>query len=158
MISGEPIPVDKKKGDKVLAGTINQRGSFIIKASQVGSETVLARIIRMVQEAQGSKAPVQRIVDRVTGIFVPVVLGIAVLTFVLWMVIGGTEYFSYTFMKRLTPDGFMPYSVLANSAMVLYPSCLYAPDLSMRVSCHPIRTKLFTIPPSSCLISFLLWI
>lgn len=77
MISGEPIPVDKKKGDKVLAGTINQRGSFIIKASQVGSETVLARIIRMVQEAQGSKAPVQRIVDRVTGIFVPVVLGIA---------------------------------------------------------------------------------
>lgn len=81
MISGEPIPVEKKQGDKVLAGTINQRGSFIIKASQVGSETVLARIIRMVQEAQGSKAPVQRIVDRVTGIFVPVVLGIAILTF-----------------------------------------------------------------------------
>ena len=102
MISGEPIPVDKKKGDKVLAGTINQRGSFIIKASQVGSETVLARIIRMVQEAQGSKAPVQRIVDRVTGIFVPVVLGIAVLTFVLWMVIGGTEYFSYAMLSAVS--------------------------------------------------------
>lgn len=102
MISGEPIPVDKKKGDKVLAGTINQRGSFIIKASQVGSETVLARIIRMVQEAQGSKAPVQRIVDRVTGIFVPVVLGIAVLTFVLWMVIGGTEYFSYAMLSDVS--------------------------------------------------------
>lgn len=102
MISGEPIPVDKKKGDKVLAGTINQRGSFIIKASQVGSETVLARIIRMVQEAQGSKTPVQRIVDRVTGIFVPVVLGIAVLTFVLWMVIGGTEYFSYAMLSAVS--------------------------------------------------------
>ncbi|WP_455585237.1 heavy metal translocating P-type ATPase [Bacteroides sp.] len=102
MISGEPIPVDKKKGDKVLAGTINQRGSFIIKASQVGSETVLARIIRMVQEAQGSKAPVQRIVDRVTGIFVPVVLGIAVLTFVLWMVIGGTEDFSYAMLSAVS--------------------------------------------------------
>ena len=60
MISGEPIPVEKKKGDKVLAGTINQRGSFIISATQVGSETVLARIIHMVQEAQGSKAPVDR--------------------------------------------------------------------------------------------------
>lgn len=68
MISGEPVPVEKKKGDKVLAGTINQRGSFIIRAAQVGSETVLARIIAMVQEAQGSKAPVQRIVDRITGI------------------------------------------------------------------------------------------
>ena len=86
----------------MLAGTINQRGSFIIKASQVGSETVLARIIRMVQEAQGSKAPVQRIVDRVTGIFVPVVLGIAVLTFVLWMVIGGTEYFSYAMLSAVS--------------------------------------------------------
>ena len=102
MISGEPIPVEKKQGDKVLAGTINQRGSFIIKASQVGSETVLARIIRMVQEAQGSKAPVQRIVDRVTGIFVPVVLGIAILTFVLWLVIGGTEYFSYAMLSAVS--------------------------------------------------------
>ena len=81
MISGEPIPVEKKIGDKVLAGTINQRGSFIISATQVGSETVLAHIIHTVQEAQGSKAPVQRIVDRITGIFVPVVLGIAILTF-----------------------------------------------------------------------------
>lgn len=102
MISGEPIPVEKKQGDKVLAGTINQRGSFIIKASQVGSETVLARIIRMVQEAQGSKAPVQRIVDRITGIFVPVVLGIAILTFVLWLVIGGTEYFSYAMLSAVS--------------------------------------------------------
>lgn len=102
MISGEPIPAEKKKGDKVLAGTINQRGSFVIRASQVGRETVLARIIHMVQEAQGSKAPVQRIVDRITGIFVPVVLGIAVLTFVLWMVIGGSEYISYGVLSAVS--------------------------------------------------------
>ena len=102
MISGEPIPVEKKKGDKVLAGTINQRGSFIISATQVGSETVLARIINMVQEAQGSKAPVQRIVDRITGIFVPVVLGIAILTFILWVVIGGSEYMSYGIMSAVS--------------------------------------------------------
>ena len=102
MISGEPVPVEKKKGDKVLAGTINQRGSFIIRAAQVGSETVLARIISMVQEAQGSKAPVQRIVDRITGIFVPVVLGIAILTFVLWVTIGGSEYISYGILSAVS--------------------------------------------------------
>lgn len=102
MISGEPIPVEKKKGDKALAGTINQRGSFMIRATQVGSDTVLARIIRMVQEAQGSKAPVQRIVDRITGIFVPVVLGIAILTLVLWMVIGGSEYMSYGILSAVS--------------------------------------------------------
>lgn len=102
MISGEPIPVEKKKDDKVLAGTINQRGSFMIRASQVGAETVLARIIRMVQEAQGSKAPVQRIVDRVTNVFVPVVLGIAVITFVLWMVIGGPDYFSHAMLSAVS--------------------------------------------------------
>ena len=102
MISGEPIPVEKKKGDKVLAGTINQRGSFIISATQVGSETVLARIIHMVQEAQGSKAPVQRIVDRITGIFVPVVLGIAILTFILWVAIGGSEYISYGILSAVS--------------------------------------------------------
>lgn len=102
MISGEPIPAEKKKGDKVLAGTINQRGSFVIRAAQVGRETVLARIIHMVQEAQGSKAPVQRIVDRITGIFVPVVLGIAVLTFVLWIVIGGSEYISYGILSAVS--------------------------------------------------------
>ena len=102
MISGEPVPVEKKKGDKVLAGTINQRGSFIIRAAQVGTETVLARIIRMVQEAQGSKAPVQRIVDRITGIFVPVVLVIAILTFILWIVIGGNEYISYGILSAVS--------------------------------------------------------
>lgn len=102
MISGEPIPVEKKVGDRVLAGTINQKGSFVIKASGVGSQTVLARIIRMVQEAQGSKAPVQRIVDKVTGVFVPVVLGIAVLTFILWMVFGGTAYISHAVLSAVS--------------------------------------------------------
>lgn len=102
MISGEPIPVEKKAGDRVLAGTINQKGSFVIKASGVGSQTVLARIIRMVQEAQGSKAPVQRIVDKVTGVFVPVVLGIAVLTFILWMVFGGTAYISHAVLSAVS--------------------------------------------------------
>lgn len=102
MISGEPIPVEKKKGDKVMAGTINQRGSFIITATQVGSETVLARIIHMVQEAQGSKAPVQRIVDRITGVFVPVVLGIAVLTFIFWVAVGGSEYMSYGILSAVS--------------------------------------------------------
>lgn len=102
MISGEPIPVEKKKGDRVLAGTINQKGSFIIKASSVGGETVLARIIRMVQEAQGSKAPVQRIVDKVTSVFVPAVLIIAALTFVLWIVFGGTAYISHAVLSAVS--------------------------------------------------------
>ncbi|KAA6339294.1 Copper-transporting ATPase PacS [termite gut metagenome] len=102
MISGEPLPVSKKKGDRVLAGTINQKGSFVIDAMQVGSETTLARIIRMVQEAQGSKAPVQRIVDKVTNVFVPIILGIAVLTFIVWITVGGTEYFSHAMLSAVS--------------------------------------------------------
>src|SRR5688572_17978450 len=74
MISGEPLPVEKKSDDKVFAGTLNQKGSFQIEARKVGGDTILAQIIRMVQEAQGSKAPVQRLVDRIAGIFVPVVI------------------------------------------------------------------------------------
>src|SRR5690606_38306232 len=72
MISGEPIPVSKSSGQKVFAGTINQKGSFRFSAEKVGSETLLAQIIRMVQQAQGSKAPVQRLVDKIASIFVPV--------------------------------------------------------------------------------------
>ncbi|KAA6335413.1 Copper-transporting ATPase PacS [termite gut metagenome] len=102
MISGEPLPILKKKGDRVLAGTINQKGSFVINAMQVGSETTLARIIRMVQEAQGSKAPVQRIVDKVTNVFVPVILGIAVLTFIVWITIGGMGYFSHGMLSAVS--------------------------------------------------------
>lgn len=102
MITGEPIPAEKKAGDEVLAGTINQKGSFVMVAKKVGETTVLAQIIRMVQEAQGSKAPVQRIVDKVTGVFVPVVLGISILTFVLWMLIGGMDYFSYAMLSAVS--------------------------------------------------------
>ena len=100
--SGEPIPVEKKIGSHVLAGTINQKGSFIIRAEKVGGETVLARIIRMVQEAQGSKAPVQRIVDKVTGIFVPVVLGLSVLTFFIWMFFGGVDMLSHAMLSAVS--------------------------------------------------------
>ncbi len=91
MISGEPIPVLKEKAAKVFAGTINQKGSFQFKAEKVGSDTLLAHIIKMVQEAQGSKAPVQKLVDKIAGIFVPVVIGIAIFSFVAWLILGGDK-------------------------------------------------------------------
>ncbi|KQN36298.1 copper transporter [Pedobacter sp. Leaf41] len=89
MLSGEPVPVLKTENEKVFAGTINQKGSFQFKAVKVGKETMLAQIIKMVQDAQGSKAPVQKLVDKIAGIFVPVVIGIAILAFVLWIILGG---------------------------------------------------------------------
>ncbi|GAB3414359.1 heavy metal translocating P-type ATPase [Niabella aquatica] len=89
MLSGEPVPVLKKENDQVFAGTINQKGSFRFKALKVGKETMLAQIIKMVQDAQGSKAPVQKLVDKIAGIFVPIVIAIAILTFVLWLLLGG---------------------------------------------------------------------
>ena len=89
MISGEPEPVAKLKGSRVLAGTVVREGTFRFKAEAVGSKTMLAGIIKMVQEAQGSKAPVQRVVDRIALYFVPAVLAISVLTFALWLAIGG---------------------------------------------------------------------
>lgn len=102
MLSGEPLPVEKTEGDRVLAGTINQKGAFSMEAVSVGNATVLAQIVRMVQEAQGSKAPVQRIVDRIASIFVPVVIGLAVITIVCWMVIGGEAYFSYGLLSAVS--------------------------------------------------------
>lgn len=102
MISGEPIPVEKTAGTKVFAGTINQKGSFRFRADKVGADTVLARIIRTVQEAQGSKAPVQRLVDKIAGIFVPVVLGIALLTFGVWMLIGGDNALTTALLTSVT--------------------------------------------------------
>lgn len=89
MLSGEPVPVLKQENEKVFAGTINQKGSFQFKAVKVGKETMLAQIIKMVQDAQGSKAPVQKLVDKIASVFVPVVIGIAILTFMLWFVLGG---------------------------------------------------------------------
>jgi Cu2+-exporting ATPase len=89
MISGEPIPVEKKQGEKVFAGTINQKGSFQFTADKVGGDTILAQIIKMVQQAQGSKAPVQRLVDKIAGIFVPIVIVIAILSLIAWVLLGG---------------------------------------------------------------------
>ena len=92
MITGEPTPAEKKKGSKVLAGTIPSQGVFRMKANEIGENTALAHISRMMQEAQGSKAPVQRIIDKAALVFVPVVTLIALLTFLLWWLIGGEAY------------------------------------------------------------------
>lgn len=96
------MPVEKKKSEKVFAGTINQKGSFKFKAEKVGAETLLSQIIKMVQEAQGSKAPVQKLVDKIAGIFVPIVIGISILTFVLWMVLGGENAFTHALLTAVT--------------------------------------------------------
>lgn len=102
MISGEPLPVEKTTGSKVYAGTMNQQGSLQVTALQTGAGTVLAHIIRMVQNAQGSKAPVQRRVDKIAGIFVPVVIGIAVLTFGIWLLAGGPQSLSHGLLGMIT--------------------------------------------------------
>lgn len=102
MITGESVPVEKTSGMKIFTGTINQKGSLRFEAEKVGSETVLAHIIKMVQEAQGSKAPVQTLVDRIAGIFVPVVIGIAVITFIIWMIAGGEQAFTHALLTSVT--------------------------------------------------------
>ena len=101
MISGESVPVEKNEGDKVFAGTINQKGSFNFRAEKVGSDTLLSQIIKRVQEAQGSKAPVQKMVDKIASIFVPVVIGIAILTFIVWMLVGGDNAFSHALITSI---------------------------------------------------------
>ncbi len=102
MISGEPMPVEKTTGSKVFAGTINQTGSFQFRAEKVGKDTLLAHIIKKVQEAQGSKAPVQKLVDKIAGIFVPVVMGLAVLSLIVWIVWGGENGFSHGLLAMVT--------------------------------------------------------
>lgn len=101
MITGEPIPVEKIKGDKVYAGTVNQKGSFQFIAKKVGGETLLSQIIKMVQEAQGSKAPVQKLVDKIASVFVPIVLGISIITFIVWMFVGGENAFSQALLTSV---------------------------------------------------------
>jgi len=102
MITGEPVAVAKQQGDKVLAGTLNQKGSFRFKADKVGGDTLLSHIIKMVEEAQGSKAPVQRLVDKIAGIFVPVVLAISLITLALWTIFGGENGFTQGVMAMVT--------------------------------------------------------
>jgi P-type Cu2+ transporter len=102
MISGEPVPVLKEKESLVYSGTINQKGSFVFVATKVGGDTLLAHIIQMVQEAQGSKAPVQKLVDKIAAVFVPSVMGISILTFLIWMIWGGVTGLSYGLLSMVT--------------------------------------------------------
>lgn len=102
MISGEPIPVEKKPGDKVFAGTLNRKGSFYFRAQKVGKDTLLAHIIKLVDEARGSKAPVQALVDKIAAIFVPVVIGIALTSFIVWFVFGGENGSVHGFLAMVT--------------------------------------------------------
>ncbi|MDY4225552.1 MAG: heavy metal translocating P-type ATPase [Bacteroides uniformis] len=102
MLSGEPVAVSKQKDAKVFAGTINQKGSFRFRAEKVGTDTLLTKIIHMVQDAQGSKAPVQQLVDKIAGIFVPTIIGIAVLAFIVWMMLDGTGGFTHGLLAFVT--------------------------------------------------------
>lgn len=102
MISGESEVVKKQAGDRVLAGTLNQRGAFLLNVQASGADTVLARMVRMVQEAQGSKAPVQGVVDKVSSIFVPVVILLSILTFVIWISVAGWNMFPYALLTAVS--------------------------------------------------------
>ncbi|MGB3632990.1 MAG: heavy metal translocating P-type ATPase [Rubrobacteraceae bacterium] len=99
MISGEPIPVSKGVGDEVIGATINKSGSFRMEATKVGKDTALAQIIRMVEEAQGTKAPIQRLADRVSGVFVPIVIVVAAITFLIWWTIGPAPAFTFALLN-----------------------------------------------------------
>ena len=102
MISGEPVPVEKGPEAEVVGGTLNGTGAFVFRASRVGADTVLAQIIRLVQEAQAGKPPIQRLADRIAGVFVPVVIGIATLTFILWLLLGPSPSLNYAFVAAVS--------------------------------------------------------
>lgn len=101
MVTGESIPVDKNKGDTVIGATINKSGSFVFKTSKIGSETMLSQIIKLVQEAQGSKAPIQRIADTISAYFVPIVIMLAIATFGIWYVFGPTPAFLFALLNSI---------------------------------------------------------
>ena len=102
MITGEPMPVSKAAGDRVTGGTVNQTGGFVMRADQVGGDTLLARIVQLVADAQRSRAPVQGLADRVAGIFVPVVVGIALVAFAVWAVIGPEPALNHAFVVAIS--------------------------------------------------------
>jgi Cu2+-exporting ATPase len=110
MLSGEPMAVRKEPGERVYAGTINQKGSFRFRADKVGKETLLAQIIQRVEDAQGSKAPVQKLVDKIAGIFVPVVIAVALLSAVVWL-LSGNENGLLTHYSHLSPYWSLPVPV-----------------------------------------------
>src|SRR5438034_3488308 len=99
MITGEPMPVSKHAGEKVIGATVNQTGSFLMRAERIGSETVLAQIVQMVAEAQRSRAPLQKLADTVSGYFVPAVIGVAIITFVIWSIVGPAPSMAYALVN-----------------------------------------------------------
>ena len=102
MLTGEPLPVLKKAMDRIFAGTLNQKGSFIFQAEKVGQETLLSQIIQTVQDAQGSKAPVQKLVDKIARIFVPIVISLAIISFFVWMIFGGENRVAQGLLSAIT--------------------------------------------------------
>jgi len=102
MITGEPMPVSKGAGDKVIGATVNQTGSFLMRAERIGSETVLAQIVQMVADAQRSRAPIQKLADTVSGYFVPAVIGVAIITFVVWSIVGHAPAMAYALVNAVS--------------------------------------------------------
>ena len=102
MITGEPMPVAKQAGEKVIGATVNQTGSFLMRAERIGSETVLAQIVQMVADAQRSRAPIQKLADTVSGYFVPAVIGVAIITFVVWSIVGPAPAMAYALVNAVS--------------------------------------------------------
>jgi len=102
MITGEPMPVAKRAGEKVIGATVNQTGSFLMRAERIGSETVLAQIVQMVADAQRSRAPIQKLADKVSGYFVPAVIGVAIITFVVWSIVGPAPAMAYALVNAVS--------------------------------------------------------
>ncbi|MAF95013.1 MAG: copper-translocating P-type ATPase [Rhodospirillaceae bacterium] len=102
MISGEPVPVEKRQGDEVVGGTVNKTGAFTLRATRVGADTVLSQIIRMVEEAQGAKPPIQKLADKIAGVFVPIVIGVAAVTFGVWLAFGPVPALSFAFVTAVS--------------------------------------------------------
>src|SRR5207249_6429186 len=102
MITGEPMPVSKRAGEKVIGATVNQTRSFLMRAERIGSETVLAQIVQMVADAQRSRAPIQKLADTVAGYFVPAVIGVAIITFIVWSIVGPAPSMAYALVNAVS--------------------------------------------------------
>ena len=102
MVTGESVPARKEPGDEVVGGTVNKTGAFSFAATRVGADTVLAQIIRMVEEAQGSKPPIQKLADKIALVFVPIVIGVAVVTFTAWLTLGSDQALNFAFVAAVS--------------------------------------------------------